>query len=470
MTSKTSSSGLVPTPVPQQPFNPPTKNDWDRLFQTMFDEYFNLPSSVVSLVLVVAAPRVVDIVGSPSSITIDQDAPSSKFENKPIVTEPTVKKPVVETSETKANTDKPKVVRNNCGPLIIEDWISDSKDEDESRPKIKKKTIKPSFSKIKFVKSKEQVKSSKKIAVRQGVNTPQSDDDRLKHIELMKICTILPNKVPDLEEELKRIKTKPQTKIDGLKRSVKKLENKYMSRTHNLTRSYKVGLIATEEVVEVVTTAKMIIDVVVDVAQVTIAIADFPVSAAETIVTTSPTITAESTKTNDKGKGKAKMIEEPEMPKKRKHQIIADEELAEQLQDNIDEENRIAREKAQEVEEKMEDDKESAELKKYLEIVPDDGDDVTINATPLSSKSPTIVDYNKLLKNFDREDLKVLWRLVKAKHGSTRPKDGYERVLWGDLKVMFDPHVEDEVWKLQQSYKVLRWTLFNCCRVHCLSL
>ncbi|GJY29465.1 retrovirus-related pol polyprotein from transposon TNT 1-94 [Tanacetum coccineum] len=42
---------------------------------------------------------------------------------------------------------------------------------------------------------------------------------------------------------------------------------------------------------------------------------------------------------------------------------------------------------------KVEEDKESEELKKCLEIVPDDGDDVTIDATPLSIKSPTIVDY-----------------------------------------------------------------------------
>ncbi|GKB36916.1 hypothetical protein Tco_0881858 [Tanacetum coccineum] len=43
----------------------------------MFDEYFNPPSSIVSLVLVATAPRAVDIAGSPSSTTIDQDATSS---------------------------------------------------------------------------------------------------------------------------------------------------------------------------------------------------------------------------------------------------------------------------------------------------------------------------------------------------------------------------------------------------------
>nr|GEU92335.1 retrovirus-related Pol polyprotein from transposon TNT 1-94 [Tanacetum cinerariifolium] len=43
----------------------------------MFDEYFNPPSSAVSLVLVAVAPRAIDIACSPSSTTIDQDAPSS---------------------------------------------------------------------------------------------------------------------------------------------------------------------------------------------------------------------------------------------------------------------------------------------------------------------------------------------------------------------------------------------------------
>ncbi|GJU79320.1 hypothetical protein Tco_1276390 [Tanacetum coccineum] len=42
---------------------------------------------------------------------------------------------------------------------------------------------------------------------------------------------------------------------------------------------------------------------------------------------------------------------------------------------------------------KLEEDKESEELKKCLEIFLDDGDDVTIDATPLSIKSPSIVDW-----------------------------------------------------------------------------
>ncbi|GJW26601.1 retrovirus-related pol polyprotein from transposon TNT 1-94 [Tanacetum coccineum] len=77
MTPATSNSGLVPNPIPQQSFNPPTRNDWDHLFQPIFDEYFNPPLSVNSPVQVAATPRAVDIADSPVSTSIDQDAPST---------------------------------------------------------------------------------------------------------------------------------------------------------------------------------------------------------------------------------------------------------------------------------------------------------------------------------------------------------------------------------------------------------
>ncbi|GKE60030.1 retrovirus-related pol polyprotein from transposon TNT 1-94, partial [Tanacetum coccineum] len=45
----------------------------------MFDEYFNPPTIVVSTILVAAAPRVIEIVDSPVSTFIGQDAPSSSI-------------------------------------------------------------------------------------------------------------------------------------------------------------------------------------------------------------------------------------------------------------------------------------------------------------------------------------------------------------------------------------------------------
>ncbi|GKE19866.1 putative ribonuclease H-like domain-containing protein [Tanacetum coccineum] len=121
-------------------------------------------------------------------------------------------------------------------------------------------------------------------------------------------------------------------------------------------------------------------------------------------------------------------------------------------------------EETDEVEEVEEDDE--AELKKHLVIVKDD--DIAIDAIPLATKPPVIVEYNLLkegimvhyqliradgsskrytsmirrLQGIDKEDLETLWKLVKTKHGDTRPEDEHERVLWGDLKVMFEPNIK----------------------------
>ncbi|GJZ06329.1 hypothetical protein Tco_0540122 [Tanacetum coccineum] len=77
MTPATSSSGLVPNHVSQQPCIPPPRDDWDRLFQPMFDEYLTPLSIAVSPVQEAAPPRAVVLADSPVSTSINQDAPSS---------------------------------------------------------------------------------------------------------------------------------------------------------------------------------------------------------------------------------------------------------------------------------------------------------------------------------------------------------------------------------------------------------
>ncbi|GJS21872.1 retrovirus-related pol polyprotein from transposon TNT 1-94 [Tanacetum coccineum] len=79
MTPATSSSGLVPNPIHQQPCIPPPRDDWDRLFQPMFDEYFTPPSIAIYPVQEAAAPRAVVLADSPVSTSIDQDAPSTSI-------------------------------------------------------------------------------------------------------------------------------------------------------------------------------------------------------------------------------------------------------------------------------------------------------------------------------------------------------------------------------------------------------
>ncbi|GJT49589.1 hypothetical protein Tco_0975746 [Tanacetum coccineum] len=446
------------------------------------------------------------------------------------------------------------------------------------------------------------------------VNTPRSDEDRLKIKELMELCTNMQNRVINSE----KTKTSQAQEITSLKRRVKRPEKKGGSRTYGLKRIYKVGLsrrvkssdeeginlvsthfdadtdmfgvhylVGDEVVVETKVASK---DVNLSVDEVTLAQALAALKSAKpkadkvmlqepeqgTIPTTTAatTITAVSTRPRAKGlviykeeqattltvssqqpsqlnvqeRGKGKIVE-PENPIKKKELIRLDKEIASKLQGEFDEGVRLARDKAEKEEEanivswdnvqamidadyqmaqqmqeeeqeklsieeksklvnkfvdmdtelmegseqKVDEDKETIELQRLIEVVPDK-EEVAIDAIPLTTKPPSIVDYkihkegkktyyqiiradgsskmylvfSHMLKSFDREDLETLWKLVKAKHGSTKLQEGYERMLWGDLKTMFDPHVEDQVWRNQQDYRVLDWKLYDSCRVHSL--
>ncbi|GJW45221.1 retrovirus-related pol polyprotein from transposon TNT 1-94 [Tanacetum coccineum] len=79
MTPAIISSGLVPNLSPSISFIPPLRTDWDILFQPLFGELLNPPSSVDRQALEVIAP-ITEVptasTGSPSSTIVDQDAPS----------------------------------------------------------------------------------------------------------------------------------------------------------------------------------------------------------------------------------------------------------------------------------------------------------------------------------------------------------------------------------------------------------
>nr|GEU60817.1 hypothetical protein [Tanacetum cinerariifolium] len=103
------------------------------------------------------------------------------------------------------------------------------------------------------------------------------------------------------------------------------------------------------------------------------------------------------------------------------------------------------------------------ELKIDLQIVPNDEDDVYTEATPLAHKVP-VVDYeiytenNKpyykiiradespqlfvsflsLLRTFNREDLEVLWQLVKERFASSKTKNFLDDFLLTTLTYMFE--------------------------------
>ncbi|GJU52239.1 retrovirus-related pol polyprotein from transposon TNT 1-94 [Tanacetum coccineum] len=76
MSPATPSSGLVLNPPPSAPFVPPSRHEWDLVFQLVFDEFFSPPASVASPVPVKEAPAPVESTDSHSLTTVDQDEPS----------------------------------------------------------------------------------------------------------------------------------------------------------------------------------------------------------------------------------------------------------------------------------------------------------------------------------------------------------------------------------------------------------
>ncbi|GKA15049.1 retrovirus-related pol polyprotein from transposon TNT 1-94 [Tanacetum coccineum] len=119
-------------------------------------------------------------------LTVEKFENSSKNLSKLIdyleefTSEPIVIKPVVENSEAKASEAKPKAVRKNNGAPIIKDWVSDNEEDDVPQAKIEKKTFKPSFAKIEFVKPKQQEKTARKTVNhveqnRQNIHTPRGN-------------------------------------------------------------------------------------------------------------------------------------------------------------------------------------------------------------------------------------------------------------------------------------------------------
>nr|GEU61416.1 hypothetical protein [Tanacetum cinerariifolium] len=74
-TDNATNLGLVPNPPPSASFVPPSRHEWDLVFQPVFGDFFSPPASVASPVPVEEAPAPVESTGLPSLTTINQDAP-----------------------------------------------------------------------------------------------------------------------------------------------------------------------------------------------------------------------------------------------------------------------------------------------------------------------------------------------------------------------------------------------------------
>ncbi|GJX47757.1 hypothetical protein Tco_0272947 [Tanacetum coccineum] len=114
---------------------------------------------------------------------------------------------------------------------------------------------------------------------------------------------------------------------------------------------------------------------------------------------------------------------------------------------------------------------EKEELRMWLTVVPDEEE--TVDLEILSAKYPIVDWESQNLGNVDMEDLHV-YKIIRADGNTSYYKSlfsmlrKFDRQDLGDLKVMFEPNIEDEIWSNQQDWTLISWKLYENCGVHTL--
>nr|GEW52427.1 hypothetical protein [Tanacetum cinerariifolium] len=184
-----------------------------------------------------------------------------------------------------------------------------------------------------------------------------------------------------------------------------------------------------------------------------------------------------------KDKGKGVLVKEEHVKLKRRDQGLAriesDAELAQRLyKEELAEVDRAQKERQKqeeatiadlikefnEIQARMDTDHEHATRQTY-EVQ----EQFTIKerAKLADRSSKNYKTFSEILNDFDRQDVIDLYRLVQERYDTTGLK-GYDLLLWGDLKILFEPNEEDEICKNQQDYNLISWRLFDSCGVHIL--
>nr|GEY59241.1 hypothetical protein [Tanacetum cinerariifolium] len=259
-----------------------------------------------------------------------------------------------------------------------------------------------------------------------------------------------------------------------------------------------------QEAVEFVTTAKIITEVVI-VAATQVVAARTPIPTAKPKILKIATAPAVSTRRKGvvirdpeeelhtdilaetpiiKDKGKGILIEDPK-PMKKKDQVEMDAEYAKKLQEELDKEHEKA---YKQIDWNASLDhvqsKEPQYIKRYHGIKKKPQSESKARKNMISYLKNTEgykmeffkgKTFTTLLKNFHREDLETLWRIVRDRFSTSKPTNFLDDYLLLTLKTMFgELNEQDAIWRNQKSVHgltlVKRWKLLTSCGVHVIIL
>nr|GEX92311.1 hypothetical protein [Tanacetum cinerariifolium] len=254
-------------------------------------------------------------------------------------------------------------------------------------------------------------------------------------------CATLSQKVNQLEQD----KIDQVLEIFKLNKRVKKLENKRRSKSSGLKWLRKVG---TSQRVE--SSTETVVGAQEDASKQGGRLSTAKeVSAAELTVFDDEEVTMTMAQTIIKMKAKkARLLDEQMAKRLHDEEVKQDAAREKQEKDDLEKAKVLQKQEYNKVQTLFKPDKDVEEptKKRVAEKTPLQESFKKLKAVEVSAYQ----SFEDMLKDFDKEDLDALWRLVKEKFSTTVPTVDKEKALWVELTRLFEPNADDVFWKLQR--------------------
>nr|GEY71419.1 hypothetical protein [Tanacetum cinerariifolium] len=92
-----------------------------------------------------------------------------------------------------------------------------------------------------------------------------------------------------------------------------------------------------------------------------------------------------------------------------------------------------------------------------------------VNDQEIVDSDKELKKWLKVVPNDDKTRCVGFTKIVTKRFLANDP-EGYDLILWGDLKTLMESSEDYEIWRNQQDWKLLSWKLYETCEVHTLIL